>query len=198
MTDQDGIRQESHTITDLLKEWRDGDHEAGNQLINLVYGELHRIAAREMQREKEGHTLQTTALVHEAYLRICKGGAIDWQNRAHFFALAARQLRRVLVDHARRQRSDKRGGDVVMLSILDSDGGSIDIDYRLMAVDEALARLETLDPRAAKVVELRFFGGLSEADAAAALEISVATLKRDWDFAKSWLTCQLSPVKTDK
>lgn len=163
--------------------------------MELVYAELHQIAAREMRRENAGHTLQTTALVHEAYVRIHKGHPVDWRDRDHFYALAARQMRRVLVDHARRQRSEKRGGGVPILSILDSDASSINIDDRLLAVDQALANLETLDPRAAKVVELRFFGGLSESDAARALDISVATLKRDWDFAKSWLTNQLSPAK---
>jgi RNA polymerase sigma factor (TIGR02999 family) len=179
-------------ITALLARWRAGDQDAADRLMTLVYEELHRVAAREMRREHKGHTLQTTALVHEAYLRICQSATIDWNDRAHFFAVAATQLRRVLVDHARRRRSEKRGGDVVRLSLLDSDGGSIEIDERMLAVDEALARLELLDQRAARVVELRFFGGLREAEAAEALGISVATLKRDWEFARAWLVAQLT------
>lgn len=176
----------------LLDRWRSGDKDASNHLMELVYDELHRIAAREMRRELGPHTLQTTALVHEAYLRLCRSEPIDWKDRAHFYAVAAQQLRRILVDHARRQHSEKRGGGVLKLSLWESDGPAVDLDNRVLAVDEALARLESLDSRAAKVVELRFFGGLNEAEAAEALQISISTLKRDWDFAKSWLTGQLS------
>lgn len=184
--------QDSHTITALLDRWRAGDHEAANQLMTLVYDDLHRIAGREMRREQGEHTLQTTALVHEAYLRINRSAQIDWRDRGHFFAVAATQLRRVLVDHARQRRSEKRGGSVVRLSLIEQDGSAIGVDERLLAVDEALGRLETLDARVAKVVELRYFGGLTEAEAAEALQISIATLKRDWDFAKTWLTEQLA------
>jgi RNA polymerase sigma factor (TIGR02999 family) len=183
---------DSRTITALLDRWRSGDNQAANQLMELVYGELHRIAAREMRREHGEHTLQTTALVHEAYLRICRSEPIEWKDRAHFYAVAAQQLRRVLVDHARRRLSEKRGGGGVKLSLWESDGAAVGVDERLLAVDEALARLESLDPRAARVVEMRFFGGLSEAEAAETLQISVATLKRDWDFAKTWLTRELT------
>ncbi len=159
--------------------------------MEVVYGELHRIAAREMRREHGEHTLQTTAIVHEAYLRICQSAPIQWQDRAHFFAVAAQQLRRVLVDHARRQKSEKRGSGQTPLSLWETDGPAMVMDERVLAVNEALTRLETLDPRAAKAVELRFFGGLNEAETAEALEISVATLKRDWDFARVWLAGQL-------
>ena len=183
---------DAQPITALLHRWSSGDQEAGNQLMELVYDELHRIASREMRREHGEHTLQTTAVVHESYLRICRTGLIDWKDRAHFYAVAAQQLRRVLVDHARRVHSEKRGGGILKLSLLESNGPAVQGDERLLAVDEALARLESLDPRAAKMVELRFFGGLSEAETAAVLQISVATLKRDWDFAKTWLTRQLS------
>jgi RNA polymerase sigma-70 factor, ECF subfamily len=182
----------SHTITALLDRWRSGEKEAVNRLMELVYDELHRIASREMRREHCEHTLQTTAVVHEAYLRICRPDLIHWRDRAHFYAVAAQQLRRVLVDHARRRHSEKRGGGILKLSLWESDGTVVEVNERLLAVDEALARLESLDPRAAKVVELRFFGGLSEAEAAEILQISVSTLKRDWDFAKTWLTSQLS------
>ncbi len=183
---------DSHTITGLLDQWRAGDKAAANNLMELVYDELHRIASRQMRREHGEHTLQTTAVVHEAYLRICRSGPVDWKDRAHFYAMAAQQLRRVLLDHARRVHSEKRGGGVVKLSLWESDGCALRLDERLLAVDEALVRLEALDPRAAKVVELRFFGGLTEADAAEVIHISVATLKRDWDFAKTWLTVQLA------
>jgi RNA polymerase sigma factor (TIGR02999 family) len=183
---------QSHTITCLLDRWRRGDRQAGDQLVELVYGELRRIAAREMRREHGEHTLQTTAIMHEAYLRICKSEPIAWKDRAHFYAVAAQQLRRVLVDHARRQSSEKRGGGIPPLSLCESGGAAIAMDERVLAVNEALSRLESLDPLAAKAVELRFFGGLSESETAEALDISVATLKRDWDFAKAWLAGQLS------
>lgn len=181
-----------HTITALLDRWRRGDREAADRLVELVYGELHRIAAREMRREHREHTLQTTAVVHEAYLRIIKSEPIDWKDRAHFYAVAAQQLRRVLVDHARRQQSEKRGGGTSPLSLWDSDDPAIASDEHVLAVNEALTRLESLDPRAAKVVELRFFGGLNEVETSEALGISMATLKRDWDFAKAWLARELS------
>jgi RNA polymerase sigma-70 factor (ECF subfamily) len=143
----------THTITALLGRWRSGDHDAANELMTLVYEELHQIAAREMRREQSEHTLQTTAVVHEAYLRISQTAAVDWKDRAHFFAVAATQLRRVLVDQARRRRSEKRGGEIVRLSLIGSDGRTVAIDERLLALDEALGRLESLDPRAAKAVE---------------------------------------------
>jgi RNA polymerase sigma factor (TIGR02999 family) len=182
----------THAITGLLDRWRLGDAAAANQLMELVYGELHRIAAREMRRERPGHTLQTTAVLHELCLRIFGGSPPAWKDRAHFYASAAKQLRRVLVDHARRSHSAKRGGQVVKLSLGEFDVGSLGPDGRLLALNEALTKLEELDTRAAKVVELRFFGGLDEADAAEVLGISVATLKRDWDFAKTWLAAQLA------
>lgn len=186
------MEESSHTITGLLHDWRRGNQKAAGQLMELVYGELHKIALREMRRERGEHTLQATALVNEAYVRLC-GGADqpNWSDRAHFFAVAAQQMRRILVDHARRVQSEKRGGDQVRLELLEGDGWTLCFDERLLAVDEALTRLHALDERAAKVIELRFFGGLSEAEAAEALSISVATLKRDWDFARSWLASQL-------
>ena len=184
--------REPHDITGLLDRWRLGDAEAANQLMDLVYGDLHRIAAREMRRERPGHTLQTTAVLHETYLRIFRGEPVAWKDRAHFYASAAQQMRRVLLDHARRAHSEKRGGQAVKLSLGEFDVGDLGLDSRLLALNEALANLEALDPRAAKVVELRFFGGVSETDAAEVLGISVSTLKRDWDFAKTWLAAQLA------
>ena len=183
---------DSHAITVLLTEWRSGNQQAAGRLMELVYSELHRVASREMRREHGEHTLQATALVHEVYLRLCGAEPIYWKNRSHFFAEAARQLSRVLVDHARRVRSEKRGGGGIHVELLESQVGNWQLDERLLAVDEALNRLEALDERAAKVVELRFFAGLTETESAAALDISVATLKRDWDFARSWLASQLA------
>ena len=155
----DKDNRESHVITDLLDRWRHGDREAGGRLMDLVYGELHGIAAREMRREHGEHTLQTTAIVHEAYLRICRSEPIDWKDRAHFYAVAAQQLRRGLVDHARRRWREKRGGGMPQFSILDSDGPTVVVDERVLAVNEALTRLESLDSRAARAVELRFLAG---------------------------------------
>lgn len=185
------MAEDSHTITGLLELWRLGDQDAANRVMELVYSELHRIASRAMRREQGEHTLQTTALVHEVYLRLCGKAAINWKDRSHFFAVAAQQLRRVLVDHARRAHSEKRGGLMVRVELLESDGHMARIDQRVLSVDEALTRLQALDERAAQVIELRFFGGLNEMEAAEALGISVATLKRDWDFARTWLANQL-------
>ena len=185
------MTHETHSITALLEQWRCGDKNAGNRIMELVYAELHEMASKAIRRERRGHTLQTTALVHEAYLRLCGSDPVECIDRAHFFAVAARQLRRVLVDHARRVRSERRGGGIVKVAFCDFDAVGCGLDERLLAVDESLGRLQTLDPRAAKVVELRYFGGLTEAEAAAALNISIATLKRDWDFARTWLASEL-------
>ncbi|HJZ72448.1 MAG TPA: sigma-70 family RNA polymerase sigma factor [Vicinamibacterales bacterium] len=188
------MSEDSRPITVLLQEWRSGDKAAADRLIDLIYRELHQMAAREMRRERRDHTLQPTALVHEAYLRLCGAQPIQWTDRAHFFAIAARQLRRVLVDHARRVRSQKRGGAFATVPLLESDGGAWQFDDQLFALDEALTQLHALDERAARVIELRFFAGLTEEDAAKALDISVATLKRDWDFGRTWLASRLKSV----
>jgi len=185
------MAEDSHTITRLLLDWRSGNKDAAARLMELVYRELHEMASRQMRHERGEHTLQTTALVHEAYIRLCGAQQIRWHDRAHFFAVAAQQLRRVLVDYARRFRSQKRGGGKVCATLFDSDNAVWQLDERLLAVDGALQKLETLDRRAAKLIELRFFGGLTETEAAEALEISITTLKRDWDFARSWLAAQL-------
>jgi RNA polymerase sigma factor (TIGR02999 family) len=189
---EDNTREDSTPITTLLLEWRSGNTEAQGRVIELVYRDLHRIASREMNREGGPHILQTTALVHETYLRFCGGAPINWQDRGHFFAVASQQMRRILVDHARRLRSGKRGSGRKELPLLETDLAGWEFDERVLAVDEALSRLQRLDQRAAKVVELRFFGGLSENEAAEALDISVTTLKRDWDFARTWLTSQFT------
>jgi RNA polymerase sigma factor (TIGR02999 family) len=186
------VEESAHTITGLLHDWRLGNQRAASQLPELVYGELHKIASREMRRERGEHTLQATALVNEAYMRLCGGSEQpNWNDRAHFFAVAAQQMRRILVDHARRVQSEKRGGDQVTFELLEGDGGTVGFDERFLAVDQALTRLHALDERAARVIELRFFGGLGATEAADALGISVATVKRDWDFARTWLASQL-------
>src|SRR4051794_35720587 len=137
--------EDSHTITRLLEQWRSGDKVAAGLLMEKVYDQLHHIASRQMNREHGGVTLQATALVHEVYLRLCQSEHIDWKDRSHFYAVAAQQLRRVLVDHSRRVHSDKRGGNVVKLSLWESDGAAVTLDERILAVDQALTRLESLD-----------------------------------------------------
>jgi len=185
------MADDTHNITGLLQDWRTGKPGAANRLIEVVYGELHQIAVRQMRRERGEHTLQATALVHETYLRLFGSEPIDWQNRAHFFAVAAQQLRRVLVDYARRSQREKRGGGQIKFSLDEKDAPVVYRDERLIEIDQALERLESLDERASRVVVLRYFGGLSEKEAAEALGVSVATLKRDWEFARTWLASQL-------
>ena len=177
----------SHNITHLLKEWSDGDRQALDRLTPLVYDELRRQAARYLRRERPGHTLQTTALINEAYLRLIDAGGVRWQSRAHFFAIAASLMRRVLVEHARRRDADKRGGSQVRVELDEASAVTGGTDVDLLAVDEALDRLAAIDPQQARVVELRFFGGLSVEEAAAALGVSPKTVKRDWSVARAWL-----------
>jgi RNA polymerase sigma factor (TIGR02999 family) len=183
---------DAHHLTELLHAWRGGDTAAANELINHVYDELRRIAVRQMQLERREHTLQATALVHELYVRLFASEKIDWEDRAHFFAVAARQLRRILVNHARDRRAGKRGGGRIRLSLADADIAVRPVDHDLLAIDESLHKLEQLDPRSARVVELRYFAGLQEKEAAAVLGMSVATLKRDWEFARAWLLTQMT------
>lgn len=179
-------------FTALLTEYRKGDQEAGKQLAVVVYQELRRLAQYYLQRERPDHTLQATALVHEAYVRLFSDGDCAWRDRAHFFNVAAQQMRRLLVDHARAAQADKRYGGKLRVSLEVLTGVAEQRDEDLIALDQALGKLEALYPRASQVVELRFFGGLTEEEAARVLEISTATLKRDWDFAKAWLYRQMS------
>jgi RNA polymerase sigma factor (TIGR02999 family) len=178
-------------LTALLSALRDRDPAARDELVAAVYPELRRIAAHYMRQERPEHTLHTTGLVNEVYLRLFGVETLDWQNRAHFFAAVAREMRHILVDYARARNAKKRpeGNVLVSLSEID-DAGEVQTED-LVALDEALGRLEQLEPRAGRVVELRFFIGLSERETAEALGISVATLKRDWNFAKAWLFDQL-------
>ena len=183
--------EDDHRITRLLADWRAGEPGAEGELMNLVYAEMRQLASGFMRRERQGHTLQTTALVHEVYLRLCKAEPIDWQNRAHFFAVAAQQLRRILVDYARASQAAKRGRGMARVSLASIDPGRADRSEDVLALDQALRRLDKLDPRASRVVELRYLAGLSEREAAEAFSISPATLKRDWEFARTWLVSQL-------
>lgn len=177
----------SHNISHLLKEWSDGDPEALDRLTPLVYEELRRQATRYLRRERPGHTLQTTALIHEAYLRLVDAQDVEWQNRAHFFAIAANLMRRVLVDHARRRGADKRGGSQIRVPLDEAAAVADETDIDLLAIDEALNRLAAIDEQQARVVELRFFSGLSVEETAAALGVSTTTVKRDWRVARAWL-----------
>ena len=175
-------------VTELLLRWNDGDGTARDQLMELVQVELRRVAGRQLSGERSNHTLQPTALVNEAYLRLIDQNRVRWQNRAHFFAIAARLMRRILVDHARRQRAGKRGGGALALTLSDAPGiGGVGQNVDLVLLDDALAELAEQDPRMAEVVELRFFGGLTVEETAEALSLSTATVKREWSTARAWL-----------
>ena len=181
----------ANDLTGLLIEWREGDKGALDRLTPLVYDEIRRIAHRYVQRERAGHTLQTTALINEAYLRLAGSQKVDWQNRSHFFAVTAQVMRHILIDHARRRRYVKHGGEVQRVAF-DAGIGAADVmsparAAELVALDEALEKLAALDPRKGRVVELRYFGGLSLEETADVLEVSVMTVRRDWRAAKAWL-----------
>ncbi len=174
-------------ITHLLNEWNDGDERALDRLTPLVYDELRQQAARYLRRERHGHSLQTTALVNEAYLRLIDAKEVHWQGRAHFFAIAANLMRRILVDHARRRDTEKRGGPAIRLTLDETIAVAKEPDVDLLAINEALDKLATIDQQQAQIVELRFFSGLSVEETAAALGISPKTVKRDWSVARAWL-----------
>lgn len=181
----------AETLNTLLGRWREGDHEAGERVMTMVYSELRRLAAYYFRQEAAGHTLQPTALVNELFLKLSSGEPVQWQDRTHFFAVAARQMRRILIDHARRRKAHKRNDTRIPVSLSRGPGDFGPQYENLLAIDEALRGLEDLDSRAARVVELRVFGGLKESEIANALEISVATVKRDWNFARAWLLSRL-------
>ena len=174
-------------VTQLLVDWRQGDQSALKKLTPLIYDELRRIAHRYVQHERSGHTLQTTALINEAYVRLAGQETPEWQNRSHFFAVTAQVMRHILIDHARRRRCLKHGGQFQQVSIEEASLMSEERAAELIALDEALDELREFDPRKNKVVELRYFGGLSLEETAQALEISVMTVRRDWRAAKAWL-----------
>jgi RNA polymerase sigma factor (TIGR02999 family) len=179
-------------ITQLLLQWRSGDESALEQLMPLVYEELRRLARQCMRAERAGHTLQTTALVNEAYLRLVNSSRVRWQDRTHFFAIASQLMRRVLVDEARRRRNLKRGGQYTRVQIDELELNTQPRDFDLLALDQALDKLAGFAPRKGKVVELRFFGGLSIEETALVLAISTDIVKREWRTAKLWLLHELS------
>lgn len=177
----------SREVTQLLIDWSNGNEEALKRLTPLIDRELHRLAHHYMRRENAGHTLQTTALVNEAFLKLIDQKHVRWKNRAHFFALSAQLMRRILVDHARSRHYAKRGGGAQRISFDETLVVSPERGSDLVALDEALSRLTAIDPRKGKVVELRFFGGLSVEETAEALDISAPTVMREWTMAKAWL-----------
>lgn len=185
---------EQQDITGTLREWSSGDPEALERLLPLVYSELHRQAAAYLRRERVDHTLQATALINEAYLKLVDQKAVEFEDRTHFFAISARLMRQILVDHARTKHRDKRGGpDAVHVDLDDAEGSSIEApSIDLIALDEALQRLAKLDRQQEQVVELRYFSGLSLEETAAALGISRATAARDWNVARAWLKRELT------
>jgi RNA polymerase sigma-70 factor, ECF subfamily len=182
----------SAEITRLLRAWGGGDQAAMEELAPLVYGELRRMAQRHLRRENPGNTLQPTALVHEAYLRLADVANMRWEDRAHFFAVSAQMMRRILVDAARARGTGKRGGGALHLNLNESIDGMPDRGSELIALDDALDALARLDPRKARVVEMRFFGGLSVEETAEVLKISAPSVLRDWKLARAWLMRELS------
>jgi RNA polymerase sigma factor (TIGR02999 family) len=179
--------QKKEDLTELLTQMQKGDGAAGEKAIALVYSELHRIASRELRGEKPGHLLQTTALIHEAYTRLMGADRLEIHSRTHFFAIASQQMRRVLVDHARARNTQKRGGGAGELALDNVQAGVDPRGIDLVLLDESLRELERVDTRAAQVVELKYFGGYTDVEVAEVLSVSQATVRRDWEFARSWL-----------
>ena len=186
--------QRSEDVTALIRAWQEGDEQSLHRLLPLMYQELRRVARARLRSEPPGHVLQTTALVHEAYLRLVDVTRMDVRNRAHLLALSAHLMRQVLVDHARRQRAIKRGGDVTLVSLQGVDAPAKTSSVDVLALDEALDELARLDPRLSRVVELKFFAGLTTSETADALDVSNATVERDWTVARTWLFQRLSRV----
>ncbi|MBK6798274.1 MAG: sigma-70 family RNA polymerase sigma factor [Acidobacteria bacterium] len=180
-----------HQVTQLLQAWSSGDRDALDALIPLVYAELHRLASGYMRAERQGHILQTTALINEAWIQLSNWENVEWKSRAHFLGIAAQVMRRVLVDIARSRGYLKRGGRMVQITLSDAVGMGSRPDLDLIALHEALERLARLDPRQSGVVEMRFFGGMEEKEIAAVLGVSVPTVKRDWRLARLWLLNEL-------
>lgn len=185
-------KEGSPQITKLLLQWREGKAEALDELVPLVHDELRRIARNFMRRQNPGHTLQTTALVNEAFIRLVDSNRVNWQDRNHFFAISAQLMRRVLVDVARRKNSLKRGGERVQVTLDDKLNVSDEKETDLIALDEAMSLLAELNPRQSQIVELRYFGGLTEEQIADTLEISSRTVRRDWNLARAWLFRELN------
>jgi len=184
-------------VTGLLRDWSDGDQAALEKLMPLVYAELHRLAKRHMRHEHAGHTLQTSALVNEAYLRLVDAHGVRWQNRAHFFAVSAQIMRRILVDFARARQNLKRGGGAIQVTLDEGLVVSQESGADLLALDDALEKLAILNPRQSRVVELRYFGGLNEEEVAEALNVSPRTVRHDWSLARACLYRELSRGDSD-
>jgi len=182
----------THEVTQLLVAWNNGDQEALARLVPLVEAELHRLARLYLSREREGHTLQPTALVNEAYLKLIDWKAVEWKNRAHFIGVAAEMMRHILIDHALRRRRQKRGGQAVLVSLTSAGREAKEPTVDIIALHDALNELAKFDPRKSKVVELRFFGGLTVEETAEVLQISHRTVEREWTMAKAWLLRELS------
>lgn len=183
---------DSHEITLLLADWAKGDDQALEQLMPLVYDELRRMARNHMRRQPSGHTFQTTELIHEAYLKLAKQGEQNWQNRAHFFGVAASAMRHILVDYARSKSSQKRGGWQEKVTLAENARVATDHSKDMIALDDALKSLAILDARKSRVVELKYFGGITNEEVAEVLNISTDTVKRDWRFARTWLLRELT------
>jgi RNA polymerase sigma factor (TIGR02999 family) len=181
----------SSQITRLLVAWGNGNQHARDELLDAVYGELRRLAHHHLRRERPGHTLQTTALVHDAYLQLVDQRHVRWQNRTHFFGIAAHLIRRILVEHARRRSAAKRGGGAIRVPLSPDMAASHPRDVAVVAMDQALDALEKVDPQQSRIVELRFFGGLTVEETADVLGISPRTVKREWRMAKAWLQREL-------
>jgi RNA polymerase sigma factor (TIGR02999 family) len=185
------VSSETREMTVLLAAWRAGNEKARDEVVVIVYQELRNLAHHYLSQERPDHTLQTTALVHELYLKLCSSGPVDWQDRAHFLAVAARQLRYILIDYAKTAARQKRGGGRVRVTLSDLPDVTTPREEDVITLNDALTRLEELATRPAQVVELRFFAGMTEKEIAQVIGTSVATVKRDWDFARSWLIGQL-------
>lgn len=179
-------------ITQLLIAWNQGDQRARDELMPLIYNELRRLARGHLRRERANHTLQPTALVHEAFLRLIDQSKVNWQNRAHFFGAAARLMRQILINHAEARRATKRGGEAERISLNDVDHFAVEQDLDLIALDEALKNLERIDPPQSRIVELRYFSGLTIEEIAEVMGVSPATVKREWSTARAWLRRELS------
>jgi RNA polymerase sigma factor (TIGR02999 family) len=186
------MTQDSHEVTQLLIQWSNGDKAALDKLMPLIYAELRQLARHYMKSERSGHTLQTTALVNEAYLRLINRKQVHWQNRSHFFAIAAQLMRSILVDHARSHAYAKRGGGARKIALDDAMVVSQQRATEVVALDDALKRLAEIDPQQSRIVELRFFGGLTIEETAEVLRLSPATIKREWGTAKAWLYHELN------
>jgi RNA polymerase sigma factor (TIGR02999 family) len=182
----------SHQVTQLLRAWSDGDEAALERLAPLVDAELHRLAGSYLRRERPGHTLQATALINEAYLRLIDDTVVEWHNRTHFYGIAAQLMRRILVDHARRRQKLKRGGDPLRLSLAAAENAGQAPSADIVALDEALLSLSKFDERKSQIVELKFFGGLEEEAIAEVMKVSLRTVQREWNLARAWLYNELA------